>query len=231
LSANQLALDLGARPALGMEDFVVGPSNEAAVGWLDRWPRWPGPALAIHGPPGCGKTHLAHVFRARAQARPVDAANLTAAGARGLAETVRAVVFDDADRALEGDARIDEAALFHLYNALAETGGHLLLTARTAPARWAVRLPDLASRLRAAPAVAVTAPDDALMTAVLVKLFADRQLRVGRDVVVFLLRRMERSFAVARDVVAAIDAGALAAHRNVTIPFVREVLAPRANDT
>lgn len=230
MTAGQLALDLGARSALGMEDFVVGSCNEAAVGWLDRWPRWPGPVLAIHGPPGCGKTHLAHVFRARAGARPVGAADLTVAGARRLAEAAGAIVLDDADRALEGEAPIDEAALFHLHNALAEAGGHLLLTARTAPARWAIRLPDLASRLRAAPAVAVTAPDDALMTAVLVKLFADRQLRVGREVVAFLVRRMERSFEAARDIVAAIDASALAAHRKVTVPFVREALGPRGFD-
>ncbi len=231
MSVDQLALDLGTRPALGMEDFVVGPCNEAAVGWLDSWPRWPGPVLAIHGPRGCGKTHLAQVFRARAHARPVGAADLTAAGARRLAEAVGAVVLDDADRVLEGGGRIDEAALLHLHTALAEAGGHLLLTARTAPARWAIRLPDLASRLRAAPAVAVTAPDDALMAAVLVKLFADRQLRVGREVVGFLVRRMERSFEAARDVVATIDAGALAAHRNVTVPFVREVLRARGIDT
>ncbi len=231
MSAGQLTLDLGARPALGMEDFVVGPCNEAAIAWLDRWPDWPGQALTIHGPPGCGKTHLAHVFRARARARPVAAADLEAAGARPLAEATGAVVLDDIDRALEGEPRLDEAVLLHLHNALAEAGGHLLLTARAAPARWDVRLPDLASRLRAAPAVAVTAPDDALMTAVLVKLFADRQLRVGQGVVAFLVRRIERSFEAARDIVAAIDAGALAAHRNVTVPLAREVLGRRELET
>jgi DnaA regulatory inactivator Hda len=231
MTAGQLALDLGTRPAFGMEDFVVGPCNEAAVGWLDRWPRWPGPALVIHGPPGCGKTHLAHVFRARTRARAIAARDLTAAGARRLTEATGAVVLDDVDRAFEGEARLDEAALLHLHNALAESGGHLLLTARTAPSRWATVLPDLASRLRAAPAVAVTAPDDTLMAAVLVKLFADRQLRVGREVVEFLVRRMERSFEAARDMVAAIDEGALAAHRKVTVPFVREALGDGGFDT
>ena len=164
-------------------------------------------------------------------ARPVAAADLEAAGARPLAEAAGAVVLDDFDRALEGEPRLDEAALLHLHNALAEAGGHLLLTAGAAPARWDLRLPDLASRLRAAPAVAVTAPDDALMTAVLVKLFADRQLRVGQGVVEFLVRRIERSFEAARDIVAAIDAGALAAHRNVTVPLAREVLGRRELET
>src|SRR3546814_11282244 len=99
-----------------------------------------------------------------------------------------------------------------------EAGGHLLLTGRTPPARWKIGLPDLASRLRAAPTVAVDGPDDALLSAVLVKLFADRQLRVGTDVVAFVVPRMERSFAAARRLVAALDAASLASRRPVTVP-------------
>ena len=201
----QLAFDLGHRPALGRDDFLVAPCNRDAVAWIDRWPDWPGPALVILGPPGCGKSHLAQVWRRRA-----DAAGES--------------VVDDADR--PGD----DVALFHLFNRRAEDGAHLVLTARTPPARWRGRLPDLVSRLAAAPTVTIGAPDDALIGHVLVKLFADRQLEIGAEVVSYLVRHMERSFDAARRLAAAADAAGLAAKRRVTVPLVREVLAATGHD-
>jgi len=211
----QFSFEFPHRPAFGADDFLVAPSNAAAVAWLDRWPGWPSAALALHGPPGCGKTHLAHVWQARSGALLCPAAALTAASVPELA--AGAVAIDGAEAA-------DERPLLHLINLVAERGKHLLLTAREPPARWRTALPDLRSRLVAMPEVAVLAPDEALIGAVLLKLFADRQLAVGEDVVVFLLHRMERSFAAARRIVAALDAAALAAHRRITVKLARRVL-------
>ena len=214
---TQLTLDLGHRAALGEADFLVAPSNAEAVAWLDRWPDWPAAALSLYGPPGCGKTHLARVFAARSGARLVVAEALVTDSVPGLLAGARAVVVDDSDRALP-------EPLLHLHNLLAERAGQLLLTAREPPARWPRSLPDLRSRLAAAPTVAVAAPDDALLAAVLVKLFADRQLAIGNEVVMFLLRHMERSFEAARQLVADLDTAALSAQRKITIPLVRAVL-------
>jgi chromosomal replication initiation ATPase DnaA len=125
---------------------------------------------------------------------------------------------------VDGAARAAEEPLLHLFNLLAERQGHLLLVARAAPARWAIALPDLRSRLLAAPAVAVAAPDEALIAALLVKLFADRQLPVGEDLVAYLALHLERSFAAAQRAVAALDAAALAEHRRVTVKLARRVL-------
>jgi chromosomal replication initiation ATPase DnaA len=214
---SQLPLDLGHRPALGGDDFLVAPSNEAAIAWLDRWPQWPAPALALHGPAGSGKTHLAHVWQARSGGVFIDPRTLATDGVPGLLGMARAAIVDDASDA-------PEEALLHLYNLLAERRGHLLIVACEPPARWGTRLADLRSRLVASPAVALAAPDEALLGALLVKLFADRQLAVGEDVVAYLLVRLERSFEAARCAVAALDAAALAAHRRITVPLVREVL-------
>ncbi len=222
----QLALPLEHRPALGNEDFLLAPCNRAAVAWLDRWPRWPAPALTVHGPPGCGKTHLAHVWQARSGARMLRPSMLAGAEAPALLADARACVIDPRGDADDGwPDGVDEPALLHLFNLLAEAGGHLLLMAPSPPARWRLGLPDLRSRLRAAPAVAVGRPDDAVIAAVLVKLFADRHLPVGAEVVGYLQRRIERSFDAARRVVAAVDQAALAARRRVTVPLAREALA------
>ena len=214
----QIPLDLPHRPAMGAADFLVAPCNRDAVALLDRWPAWPGPALVVHGPEGCGKTHLTHVWRALSGAAAIARPALTPDAVPDLLGSARAAVVEDAD------AGIDERALLHLHNLLAEEGGHLLLTGRTAPAEWGVALPDLASRLGAAMSVAVGAPDDALIGAVLVKHFADRQLSVDPAVVTFLLARMERSFAAVRSLVAALDTAALAAKRKITVPLARDVL-------
>jgi DnaA regulatory inactivator Hda len=208
---------------MGADDFLVAPGNAEAVAWLDRWPAWPAPALMVHGPKGCGKTHLAQVWRARSGAPMVAGHSLAALDLPRLLARAGAVAIDDAaDIAGDGAA---ERALFHLYNMARESGGWLLMTAAEPPRRWPVRLPDLRSRLLAAPAVAVRAPDDSLLAAVLVKLFADRQVRVGRDLVDYLLPRMERSFEAARDLVARLDREALARQRPITLRLAREILA------
>lgn len=222
--AAQLPLDLGHRPALGREDFLVVACNEVAVAWIDRWPDWPASGLALYGPPGCGKSHLCQVWRSANGAIEIDAAALAEREPPDLLGPAVACVLDDAETALGADPRA-ERTLLHLLNMLTERRGHLLLTGRTPPARWPCRLPDLRSRLSALPAVELGAADDMLVEAVLVKLFADRQLRVGPEVLRFALARMERSVAAARALVAAIDRASLIEHREITVPLVRRVMA------
>ncbi len=222
-SPAQLVLDLGHRPALARDDFLVSACNADAVAWVDRWPQWPAPGFVVWGPAASGKTHLGQVWRARAGAAMIVPADLDNREPPELAGAAGAVYIDEADD-IAGDAQRERTAL-HLYNLIAAQGGHLLLSARTPPGRWPVGLADLRSRLNALPAVAIEPPDDAVLGAVLLKLFADRQLAVGVDVVQFALTRMERSFEAAERLVAAVDVAALAAQQRVTIPLLRTVLA------
>jgi chromosomal replication initiation ATPase DnaA len=213
-----LALDLGARTAYGLEDFLVAESNRAAVAWVDAWPDWPGGALALTGPAGSGKTHLAQMWRARSNARPIDPASLATRPPPELIGDAPALLLDGLA------APVPERPLLHLLNHLAEQRRHLLIVAREPPARWAIALPDLGSRLAALPAVAIGAPDDALLGAVIVKLFHDRQLAVPTEVVDYLLARMERSLSAAQNLVAALDRAALAGRRPLTVVLARTVL-------
>jgi chromosomal replication initiation ATPase DnaA len=213
----QLPLDLGHRASFSGENFLIAPSNQAAVAWLDRWPDWPGPGLAVHGPAGCGKTHLAHVFQVGAAARLLVPADLPLAPAPQLLAGARAAVLD-------GGPPLAERALLHLLNHLAEIGGHLLIVAPEPPARWPVELPDLASRLAALPAVRIDPPDDRLIEALLIKLFADRQLAVSPEVVTYLRARIERSFEALRRVVELLDRESLARRRALTLPLAREIV-------
>lgn len=210
--------------ARGAEDFLVSPCNRIAADWIARWPNWSSPALVLAGPAGSGKTHLGQLWRARSGAELVDPMRFDLEAAAGLIERTGAAWVDEADRiAGHPDA---EAALLHLYNLVQAAGGGLLLTARTAPGAWPLGLPDLASRLKAAMVATIDAPDDSLLASVALKLFADRQLAVGEEIIGYLLTRGERSFAWIAQAVDAIDQAALAAKRPVTTALVREILTP-----
>lgn len=221
MTSGQYPLELALPEAMGRGDFFVAPSNAAALAAVEDWARWPGGKLVLLGPPGSGKTHLARIWAAEAGAAVVPAAALAPEALPALAAAGRVAV-EDAEAVAGEPAR--EAALLHLHNLIAEGGGRLLLTARAPAAAWGLRLPDLASRMESAAHARLGEPDDRLLSAVLVKLFADRQIAVTPALIPYLCRRIERSLAAARAAVAALDAAALAQGRPVTLALARELL-------
>jgi chromosomal replication initiation ATPase DnaA len=218
---RQLAFDLPGRQAMTREDFFVAPSNALALQAVEGWQDWPGRKLLLVGPEGAGKTHLAQVWAGLTDAVILSAAAVAETDIAGLSG--RRVAVEDADRiGLAGTKA--EAQLFHLHN-LVTTTGALLLTARTPPRDWGLSLPDLISRMQATPIAQLDAPDDALLSAVLVKLFADRQVAVPANLIPYLISRMPRSVGAARALVTALDARALAAGRPITRALAGAVLA------
>lgn len=206
---RQLALSLDHAEKLSREDFLPGPPNEAALAMIDRWPDWPARALVIIGPEGSGKSHLAAIWAQDSGARVLSARALqTAILPEALA--TGALVLENC-----GEGGLDERALFHLLNLVREQDAFLLMTARAAPSLWGMALPDLVSRLRAVPVISVAMPDDVLLRAVMVKLFADRQLAVDESLVSYLLSRIGRSFAAVQTAVRTLDREALQRKRPV----------------
>jgi chromosomal replication initiation ATPase DnaA len=217
----QLALALPHTESFAREDFLAGPSNQTALTLMEQWPDWPARTLVLVGPPGSGKSHLAAIWAARAGARFLSARALVLGALPGALATGALVIEDLAAGAF------DERALFHLLNLGREEAAHILITAQTAPAGWSVQLPDLASRLRALPVVTLAAPDDALLRAVLVKLFADRQIQADESVIAYLATRVERSLGAARAAVDQIDRAALRLKRPVTRALAADLFRDR----
>ncbi|GGE43188.1 chromosomal replication initiator protein DnaA [Agaricicola taiwanensis] len=215
---RQLVLDLALAPRYGADDYLVTASIAPAHDLVMGWPRWPGPALLLCGPEGAGKSHLAAVWAENAAADVYAASELDMASLDAAAGGSRFVVenIDAAD--------VSETALFHLLNLARERPFSVLLTSRRGPDATWPRLKDLSSRLRALPVARIAPPDDALVRAVLVKLFDDRQLIVDEGVVDYIARRIERSIGAARHVVGNIDRESLAANRRITRAVAAAVL-------
>lgn len=219
---RQIPLDLECRPAFGRGDFHIGASNRDAVAWIDRWPNWPAPALILHGPAASGKSHLAAVWRVQSGAVFIKPEQLATASAEDLFNLGPAYVIDGLDPWL--GERAAETTLFHLYNMCREQGRTMLITMRMAASQADFVVADLASRFRAAPTAAIHAPDDFLLGSVMIKHLSDRQLSASHDIIAYLLPRMERSFAAARDIVAQADKLALAEKKPISVPLMRKVL-------
>ena len=217
-SPRQLALALDHAESFARDNFLSGPSNAAALALIESWAEWPGRAVVLVGPEGSGKSHLAAIWAQETGARFLGGRALAAASLPAALATGALVVEDLAEDAF------DERALFHLINLVHEERAYLLLTASTAPAGWRLVIRDLASRLKVLPVATLAPPDDALLRAVLVKLFADRQLNVDESLVGYVVTRIERSFAAARAAVMQLDHEAMVRQRPLTRALAAEVL-------
>ncbi len=216
---DQLTFDLPKHSALGLDDFMVSPANQDALDQVLAWQNWEGGKLLLTGPQGCGKTHLASVWAEQTSAVFCSREDLLAFQPDALPA---AVVIDGCDR-IVGTPEIDRA-LFHMFNATKEAGVPVLFTATDPSSRWAIGLPDLASRMALCEVAKLSQPDDKLLGAVTAKQFLDRQLNVKPEVVTFIVRRIDRSFAAIATFVDRLDRAALKSGRAITIPFVRAML-------
>ncbi len=229
-SPRQLVFDLPVQAASGEGDFLTSTSNRAAVDVLASWPHWPHPCIVLVGPQSSGKSHLAAVWAQRTAAPRLIARELDETAIRPFTpepftpESTMALLVEDIDRGIGSDR-----VLFHLLNQALELKRTLLMTSRVAPGDLDIALPDLRSRLRATPVITIEPPDDGLIGAVLVKLFADRQLSVEPAVISYLLTHMDRSMAAAGAVVARVDALSLARQRKVTRAMAADALAIEFN--
>ncbi len=221
------------KPEYNRQDFMVSGCNKHALQSVEAWPKWPLFALCIYGPKGCGKTHLAHIFKEHVRSvleKPVEVGILQAVDVKTkktdyIHQTYPYLVVENVTQ------KVDEEGLFHLFNLYQNEGGYILFTSQIPLARMNFRLPDLKSRLKMVPSVPIGEPDDQMLEALIVKLFSDRQICLRSDVLNYIIQNMERSFAYALKLVERSDELSLALKRAVTIPVVKKAMYDIAHNT
>lgn len=225
--AHQLLLDLPVKPNYSEIDYVESSCNWEATQWIHRWPDWPMKMITIYGEPGCGKTHLAHIWQEKTDARFLTSNDIRNLHPQDTLEGASALILDDADSLFQKETSQHVAAIeswmFHFYNLVKEKGIDLLLCSLLPPTQWTVALPDLRSRLATILSVSVNPPDEEALKAVLFKLCSERGMTLSVDVGEYILRRVERSFDCIRSLVAILDHHTLSQHRQLTLGLVREV--------
>ncbi len=214
----QQVLNLQTKPTYEAADFFVSTTNSIAFRWIDSWPDWPNHCLILHGPKGCGKTHLAQIWKQRAGGKSVSYEVLKTSNLDDLCQTHEALVIED----IPSD--FDDELLFHLYNSVQQAQGTVLLTCETSPNNWNIELPDLRSRIKAAMWAEIEPADDELLRAMMHKVFADEQVIVSEQVIDYLLNHHERSFVHLFAAVQKINTYALASKRKITLPLVKKAL-------
>lgn len=223
---TQIAFKFSPHPYLGREDFMVSSCNFVAVETIDNWPDWPFFAICLYGPSGCGKTHLSQIFSDNISVATnfpykipnIKAQNINLDTPHQLFSKHKCLIVEDLSE------NINQEAMFHLYNLYRNEGGYILFTANEAPARMNITLPDLRSRLNIIPAIEISEPDDEMLSALILKLFADRQLIISPEIVGYMLKNMQRSFSFCNHLVAEIDNISLARKRAISINIVKEAI-------
>ena len=223
---RQLPLDLDwpRKRAMTRADFIEGECNCDALAAVEDWHGWRDGRLVICGDEGCGKSHLAAIWSARVGAHFIDAAALDPHNIRDVAALGAVVVEDVGCRlAMAPDPPRAEEGLMHLFNLMGEQEGRLLLSGREPPGRWAIALPDLASRVALPPVFRVGRPDVTLLSHLFLKLFDDRDIALEPRVANFLALRSERSFRAVQEMVEALDHYSVGTKRPVTTGLAKEV--------
>jgi DnaA regulatory inactivator Hda len=226
--SEQMILPFEERVDHAVESFIVAPSNQHAFDWIGRWPDWPFTALVLVGPAGCGKTHLASLWQARTGAAAIDLRTAGIEQAAALTAGGTPILVEDCDRMVDDPQA--ERTLLQLYNLAKAAGSRLLLAARQAPSQWPLGLPDLRSRLNSAMVVAIDPPDDTLLQEVAGKLFEDKQVEVGEEVIAYLLLRCERTVASLAQAIETLNMASKTQQRPITKPLAREVLFPSTDE-
>lgn len=229
---KQLPIDFAHKVFYERQDFMIAKSNIEAIKLVDSWPNWMNFAVCIYGHEGCGKTHLAHIFTENVYRKTnlpykipmVKAQYIRLDNVHKLFEENKCLVVEN----LNED--INEEAIFHLYNLYRNEGGFILFTSLQAPARMDFKLPDLQSRLNSMPAVEIKEPDSELLSAVIIKLFNDRQINISPEIISYISNNAQRSFAYIKKLVAEADSISISRKRAVSVPIIKDAISSLERD-
>tara|TARA_B100000686_G_scaffold348403_1_gene439366 strand:+ start:1036 stop:1695 length:660 start_codon:yes stop_codon:yes gene_type:complete len=214
---KQLILNLRTLPAMNRNDYFVNVTNSEAVEWIDMWPNWPYFGFIVYGSKSSGKSHLASVLKSISKGKMISAKNITKNNIEEFSN-INCLIIENFEQL------VFENAFFHLFNMCKENNNKIMLTSAVSPSKIEFKLPDLKSRILSLPSVELKFPDDELLKNIILKQFLDKGVKVEKEVIDFLLKRVDRSFDSIYNLVSKIDFASMEKSRKITIPFVKKFI-------
>ncbi len=214
---NQLLLDFDIKTNFNDHDYYVSASNYFAFNLIDKWPKWEKRILNISGEKFSGKTHLANIFKSKTSALFLNENQINDEVFKKI-KLHESIIIDGFTNT------IDEKLTYSILNLIDQDSKYLLIISATPLSEINFDLPDLTSRSKNLLHAKIESPDDDLIFAIILKNFSDRQIKLEKKIIEFIINRIDRSYSKISDFIYKIDELSLKKKKPINLKTIREIL-------
>ena len=214
---NQLLLELDYKTNFNEHDFYLSKSNSNAFNLINRWPDWDKKILNISGEKFSGKSHLANIFKLKSKAFLVKGNKIDNSIFKSL-KLYESIIIDDFEECNK------EEILYSIFNLIDQDSKYLLINSLKPINKIKFKLPDLASRSKNCLYAEIENPDDELLFAIILKNFSDRQIKIEKKIIDFIISRIDRSYRKIDEFIYKIDELSLKKKKPINLKTIKEIL-------
>jgi chromosomal replication initiation ATPase DnaA len=215
--SDQLILKFPSHQAYKKEDFYVSPSNKEAYDLIEQWPKWIKRTINIFGPTGSGKSHLVSILKSKTTTIQVESSMLEEEIFAKF-KTKEALIIENLDE------KVSERLLFSLWNAALQDNKYLLITSKKPINSFNFNLKDLTSRVKSSLVVGINLPSDDLISVIIAKNFSDKQIKVEKKHIDYIIKRIDRSYEKISQFILTLDKYSLKKGSPFALKMIKEVL-------
>mgnify|MGYP001480371247 CR=1 FL=1 len=214
---NQLLLDFDIKTNFNDHDYYVSVSNYFAFNLIDKWPKWEKRILNIHGEKFSGKTHLSKIFQSKSSAIYLNEKDISNEIFKKI-KLYESIIID------EFSNKFEENLIYSIFNLVDQDSKYLLIITETPLSEIKFKLPDLVSRSKNSLLAKIDPPDDDLIFALILKNFSDRQIKLEKQIIEFIVNRIERSYSKISEFIYKVDELSLKKKKPINLKTIKEIL-------
>jgi len=214
---EQLILKFPSSKVYLKEDFYVSPSNNEAYDFINNWPKWIKRICNIFGPTGSGKTHIASLLKNKTSFLEIKSNQLSDKTFFKF-KTKEALIIEDLNE------KVDEKLLFSIWNTSLQDNKYILITSSKPIYTYKFKLSDLKSRVNSCVSIGIKLPRDDLIGVILAKNFSDKQIKVNKKHIDYIIKRIDRSYEKISQFISILDKYSLKKGSPFNLKLIKEVL-------
>ena len=199
------------------QDFYISKNNFNAFKLIESWPQWPSRFINIFGPKGCGKTHLANIISSKIRSIIISPKKVDE-NIINKFKTKECLIIDDFDNDIE------ENLLYSIINLAVQDNKYLIISSPISLKKFKINLKDLNSRFTSFIEVGIDLPTDDLIKVILTKNFSDKQIKISKKNIDYILNNIERSYEKINLFTNAIDTLSLSKSKPINLKLIKDVL-------